>query len=74
MTLPDYRKIISERKSPRRSGSPREENIEAVIFLSKDAATVQAKVRLGEKRFSDHLGLLRVEGEWKVFSKLYVEI
>jgi len=73
-SLAEYREIIAFRKSPMSLGQSREELLQAIISLSDDAALVQLQVRIHDKTYRDHLNFIRVVGEWRIFSKIFVQV
>ncbi len=66
------REIIAARQSPASVGQPREERLDNILTLSADAALIAVSVRVHDKRFRDHLGLLRGADGWRIVSKTYV--
>lgn len=72
LPLDRYREIIAARKSPASVGQPREERLEGILTLSADAALLAVNARVHDKRFRDHLGLMRCADERRIVSKMYV--
>jgi hypothetical protein len=72
LPLDRYREIIAARQSPASAGQPREEKLDGILTLSADAALIAVSVRVHDKRFKDHLSLIRGTDGWRIVSKTYV--
>lgn len=72
LPLDRYREIIAARQSPASVAQPREERLEGILTLSSDAALIAVSVRVHDKRFKDHLAMLRGPEGWRIVSKTYV--
>ena len=49
---------------------PRQDEILSVDFLGKDTAVARVKTRVGNTLFTDNLSFLRLDGKWKIISKI----
>ncbi len=69
--MAQFRAVIEGRKSPAETGYPRKERIVAIDFAGPDTALVKVEVLVGKRDFTDQLNLLRIDGTWKIISKVY---
>ncbi len=74
LPLDRYREIIAARQSPASVGQSREERLEGILTLSADVALVTVSVRIHDKKFKDHLALMRCADGWRIVSKTYVAV
>jgi hypothetical protein len=74
LPLDRYRSIVAARQSPASVGQPREERLDSILTLSAEAALIAVSVRIHDKRFKDHLGLVRGPDGWRIVSKVYVAV
>lgn len=67
----EYKTVLANRKSPKSSGAPREEEILLIDFASKTQALVKLRVRINTAVFIDYLTFHLVDNHWIITSKAY---
>src|SRR5262249_23601008 len=73
-TADAYRKILSERASPKSLGAPEESEVFQIDLASETQAFAKVKVRINDKVFIDYLTMLRLADGWKIVSKTYYRV
>ncbi|MEO9383129.1 nuclear transport factor 2 family protein [Chromobacterium phragmitis] len=67
----EYRLMVAGRQSPQAAGHPRAEQVVMVDRLSDTMALAKVRLRLFDNIMVDYLNLMKVEGEWRIFAKLF---
>jgi putative lumazine-binding protein len=71
MDLPAYVELVRNRPSPASRKDPRHDRILSIEIASPTTAHVRVQDAVLPKLFTDDLTFLRVEGEWKIVSKVW---
>jgi len=74
MPVAEYRKVISQRPSPRGAGQAREDQLISIDLLSADAGVAKVQLRIHDKVFVDHLNFARVDGRFMIAAKIWHEV
>lgn len=69
--IPAYLDIVANRAAPAASGAAREEDILSLTVASPITAHVRVQERFFTKFFTDELTLVKVNGAWKIVSKVW---
>lgn len=64
-----YKEMVQARKAPAELGSPRDEQLLMVDFLSETMVTVKVRLRLFDNIMIDHLNLMKQDGRWMIYAK-----
>ncbi len=62
---------IANRPSPESQGAERKDVILSIDFTSPTTALVRCEVAVGERYYRDLLNLIKLDGGWKIVSKLF---
>jgi putative lumazine-binding protein len=71
MDLPVYLELVRNRPSPASRKDPRHDRILSIEIASPTTAHVRVQDAVLPKLFTDDLTFLRVDGEWKIVSKVW---
>lgn len=71
LDLPAYLEIIRNRPSPASKHDPRLDRVLSVEIASPTTAHVRVEDAVLPKRFTDELTFVRIDGEWKIVSKVW---
>lgn len=71
MDLPAYVELVRNRPSPASRKDPRHDRILSIEIASPTTAHVRVQDAVLPKLFTDDLTFLRVDGEWKIVSKVW---
>ncbi len=71
MSLKEYLELVDGRPSPASQEAPRLDRIISIDMAGPEAAAVKAELAVPPKYFTDLLTLLKVDGEWRIISKIY---
>ncbi len=71
LTLSDYLALVAARPSPASRNEPRQDKIVSLEFAGPNTAAVRAHCAIGNKYFTDLLTLIRIEGNWRIISKVF---
>lgn len=69
--MPEYRKILAKRQSPKSQSLAREDEIVTVDVASNTLAFVKVKEKINADAFVDYLIYHRIDGEWLITAKAY---
>ncbi|MGJ8527939.1 nuclear transport factor 2 family protein [Maritalea sp.] len=69
--MDEYFKVIATRQSPASRGEARNDHIDGVEFAGENTAFARVRCSIGANDFIDFLTLVRVEGTWKIMSKIF---
>lgn len=67
----EYRAIVAGRKSPKETGSPRQDEILTIDVMSNEAALVKVRLRLFDNIMEDYLNIIKVKGKWMILAKVF---
>ncbi len=69
--MEEYLPIVAARPSPESRGEPRRDAVRSVEFAGPDTARACVLCSIGDEVFTDFLTLIRVEGRWRIISKVF---
>ncbi|OZO05984.1 hypothetical protein B7453_02705 [Pseudomonas sp. IB20] len=67
----EYRAMVQGRKSPYEGGFPQLDEVLMIDVMSSEMAIVKVRLRLFNNVMVDYLNLMKVEGRWMIFAKLF---
>ncbi|CRM18606.1 Putative lumazine-binding protein [Pseudomonas sp. 22 E 5] len=67
----EYRAMVQGRKSPQEGGFPQLDEVLMIDVMSPEMAIVKVRLRLFNNVMVDYLNLMKVEGRWMIFAKLF---
>lgn len=70
-SMEEYLPLVAARVSPASRGEARRDAIDAIEFAGANAAQARVRCSIGERDFVDLLTLLRVDGAWRIVSKVF---
>ena len=70
-TMAEYFPIVEARPSPASRNEPRLDEIESISFAGPVTATARLHCAIGEKFFTDFITLIKLDGHWKIISKVF---
>lgn len=71
LDMPTYWRIIDRRLSPARQGHARQDVVTAIEVIGGDTALARVRCAAPPKYYDDVLTLLKVDGRWWIFSKVF---
>ena len=71
LTMQEYFPIVDKRPSPAGRGEARRDKVLSIEFAGPVTAFARAECAIGPKLFTDFLTLVRVDGEWRIISKVF---
>lgn len=71
LTMDAYLPMVAGRPSPASRGEPRRDRILSVEFAGPVTAFARVECAIGEKRFTDLLSFIRLDGGWRLISKVF---
>lgn len=71
MPLADYLALVAGRDSPASQGHPRSGRVVSIDMAGPDSAVAKVNVAVPPTRFVDLLSFLKIDGRWRIVSKLY---
>lgn len=72
--LPEYRKMVEGRQSPKSGGFPRHDEVLMIDVLAPEMALAKVRLRLFDNIMIDYLNLIRVDGRWQIVSKHFYRV
>ncbi len=72
--IAEYREVVKNRKSPKETGSPRNDNVVLIDFLSAEMAMVKVRLRLYDNIMDDYLNLIKSDDRWQVAAKMWTKV
>jgi len=69
--MDEYFPIVDKRPSPASRGEARTDQIVSIEFAGPATSFVRATCAIGPKKFIDLLTLIRLDGEWRIISKVF---
>lgn len=70
-SMPTYREVIAQRRSPESRGEQRRDFVDAMEFAGDNTALARVRCSIGERDFVDLLSLVRTEGRWRIIAKIF---
>ena len=70
-TMEDYVPVIQARVSPESKGEARLDVIDSIELAGDNTAFARVRCSIGERDFVDLLTLIRVDGKWRIISKVF---
>jgi len=67
----EYRAMVQGRQSPQGGGFARLDEVLMIDVMSPEMAMVKVRLRLFDNIMVDYLNLMKVDGRWTIFSKLF---
>lgn len=74
LALAQYREVLVQRAPPARSNATRDDRIAMADLIGESCACVKVSARVSDKHFVDYLSLLEVQGQWRIASKVYMQL
>lgn len=71
MTMDAYLPMVAARPSPATRGEVRRDRILSVAFVGPGTALATVECAIAEKRFTDLLSLVLLDGEWRIIAKVF---
>ena len=71
LDMPSYLSKVEARESPANIGEPYGYTLESIEFAGAVTASVRMRSFMLGKHFIDFLSLIRVDGEWRIISKVF---
>ena len=69
--MDEYFAIVDKRPSPASRGEQRRDRIISIEFAGPVTAFARVECAIGEKFFTDLLSFVRLDGEWRILSKVF---
>ncbi|KAA0949345.1 MULTISPECIES: nuclear transport factor 2 family protein [unclassified Pseudomonas] len=70
----EYRAMVQGRKSPQEGGFARLDEVLMIDVMSPEMAMVKVRLRLFDNIMVDYLNLMKVDGRWTIFAKLFHKV
>ncbi|MBD8089553.1 nuclear transport factor 2 family protein [Pseudomonas fluorescens] len=67
----EYRAMVQGRKSPKEGSFPQLDEVLMIDVMSPEMAIVKVRLRLFNNVMVDYLNLMKVDGRWMIFAKLF---
>ena len=67
----EYRAMVQGRKSPQEGSFPQLDEVLMIDVMSPEMAIVKVRLRLFNNVMVDYLNLMKVDGRWMIFAKLF---
>lgn len=71
MTMDAYLPMVAARPSPASRGEARQDRILSIAFAGPVTALATVACAIGEKRFTDLLSFVSLDGEWRIIAKVF---
>ncbi len=71
LTMGDYLPMVARRPSPASRGEARRDRIISIEFAGPVTALARVECAIGEKRFTDLLSFVKLDGRWQIIAKLF---
>jgi hypothetical protein len=71
LDLPAYMEIVRNRPSPASRHDPRHDRVLSIDVASPTTAHIRVQDAVLPKMFTDELTFVRVDGQWKIISKVW---
>ena len=70
-TMDEYFPVVDARPSPASRGEPRHDRIVSIEFAGPVTAFARVECAIAPKAFVDFLTLVRLDGHWRILSKVF---
>ena len=70
-TKSEYLPVLAARPSPASQGIVRDDHVDHVEMAGENTAFAKVRCTIGSRDFVDYLTLIRVEGHWRIISKIF---
>ena len=70
-TMDEYFPVVDARPSPASRGEPRHDRIVSIEFAGPVTAFARVECAIAPKAFVDFLILVRLDGRWRILSKVF---
>lgn len=71
LSMAEYLPMVAKRPSPASRGEPRHDRILSIEFAGPVTALARVECAIGEKRFTDLLSFIRLDGHWRLVAKVF---
>lgn len=71
LTMEAYLPMVANRASPASRGEGRRDRILSIEFAGPVTALARVECAIGEKRFTDLLSFVRLDGQWRIIAKVF---
>ncbi|MGP3687481.1 nuclear transport factor 2 family protein [Streptomyces sp. IBSNAI002] len=71
LSMAEYLPMVAQREPPVARREPRRDRIVSIEFAGPVTALARVECAIGERRFTDLLTLVRVEGRWQIIAKVF---
>jgi hypothetical protein len=71
MTMAAYLPMVAARPSPASRGEARRERILSIEFAGAVTGFARVECAIGEKRFTDLLSFVKLDGRWRLIAKVF---
>ncbi|TDB76171.1 nuclear transport factor 2 family protein [Micromonospora sp. KC723] len=71
LTMDEYFPMVAARPAPASRGEPRRDGVVSVWLAGPVTASAVVTCAIGPKRFTDLLALVRLDGRWRIISKVF---
>jgi hypothetical protein len=71
MAMDAYLPMVAARPSPASRQEKRHDRIISIAFAGPVTALARVECAIGEKRFTDLLSLVQLDGEWRIIAKVF---
>lgn len=71
LTMDAYLPMVAKRPSPASRGEARRDHILSIEFAGPVTAFARVECAIGEKRFTDLLSFINLDGRWRLIAKVF---
>lgn len=71
MTMDAYLPMVAARPSPASRGEARRDRVLSIAFAGPVTALATVECAIGEKRFTDLLSFVSLDGQWRIIAKVF---
>jgi len=71
LTMDQYLPMVAKRPSPASRGEPRRDRILSIEFAGPVTVLARVECAIGEKRFTDLLSFIKLDGRWRLIAKVF---
>jgi len=64
-------KRVAGRAAPAANGEVNRDRILSIDLANPELALAKVQIAIGQKLFTDYLNCIRIDGEWKIISKVF---
>lgn len=64
-------KRVANRTAPAANGEVNRDRILSIDLANPELALAKVQIAIGQKLFTDYLNCIRIDGEWKIISKVF---